>query len=105
MQVNVMKKYLGVIQPFSCLFTSTMTALSRKPAKGMIFVQNGGAPAGLEFARRAVSKIDGVFELEANHVAHLLIFEYDQDKVTLEQIRKVVENASRRAMIHSGSKG
>ncbi len=69
-----------------------------RKAKSMILIENGQAPHGLEFARRAVSKIDGVFDVEANHVSRLLIVEYDQDKVTLEQIQKIVEKARQRAM-------
>jgi len=71
--------------------------LRQKKAKSMIFVEDGEAHGGLELARRAVSKIDGVFDVEANHISHLLIFEYDQDKITLEQIQRIAEKARQRA--------
>jgi len=61
----------------------------------MIFVEDDGSRGGLERARRAISKIDGLFDVEANYISHLLVFEYDPDKITLEQIRRTVEKAWR----------
>ena len=73
-----------------------MADLRQRKAKSMIFVEDSEAHGGLELARRAVSKIDGLFDVEANHVSHLLIFEYDQDKITLEQIQRIAKKARQR---------
>ena len=77
-----------------------MAGQRQKIAKCMIFVEESEAPGALELARRAVSKVNGIFEVKANHVSHLLIFEYDQDKVALWQIQKIVEKARQRATSH-----
>lgn len=59
-------------------------------AKSMIHVAERGVPCSLEFAREAVSEIYGVYGCEANHITHTLTVEYDQDAVTLAQIRSAI---------------
>lgn len=59
----------------------------------MIFIDDYMAPGGLELTRNAVSKAIGVFSVEANYISRLLIFEYDQDLITREQIQKIAEKA------------
>lgn len=63
----------------------------------MIFIDDAEAPGGLELTRNAVSKVAGVFDVEANHVSRLLTFEYDQDKITIEQIQGVIEKTIQEA--------
>lgn len=62
-------------------------------AKSMIHVEEMGVPCGLEFAREAVSEIYGVYDCEANHITHTLTVEYDQETVTLAQIRIAINSS------------
>jgi copper chaperone CopZ len=55
--------------------------------KSVIHIPSNEAPCGLEKIRESVSKIVGVFDTETNHVNELLTVEYDQDRVSLDQIR------------------
>jgi copper chaperone CopZ len=64
-----------------------------RKAKSIIRVADTKAPNGLENAKEAVSKIDGVYECEANHILQMLSVEYDEDRVTLDQIRRSVKRA------------
>lgn len=64
-----------------------------RTAKSAIHAKAGEGPCGLENAKMAVSQIEGVFDVEANHVLDLIKVEYDQDRVTLAQIRRIVKNA------------
>jgi copper chaperone CopZ len=63
-------------------------------ARSLIRVTNSEAPCGLEQAREAVSKIPGVFDVDANHLSNLLTVDYDQDRVTVAQIRRAIREAS-----------
>ena len=47
----------------------------------------------MEKARGAVSEIPGIFDVEANHLSNLLTIDYDQDRVSLAQIRRTIEEA------------
>ena len=60
-------------------------------AKGTIHVSDNKVPCGLEEAKEMVSQIKGVLDVESNHLTHLLSIEYDPQKVTLDQIRKAVD--------------
>jgi copper chaperone CopZ len=64
-----------------------------RTAKSAIHAKAGEGPCGLENAKMAVSQIEGVFDVEANHVLDLIKVEYDQDRVTLAQIRRIVKKA------------
>ncbi len=64
-------------------------------ARSLIYVSSNEAPYGLEKAREAVSKIPGIFDVDANHLNNLLTIDYDQDRVTLAQIRRTIKEASR----------
>jgi hypothetical protein len=82
-----------------------MLGSQRKTAKSMIFVGNGEAPATLELARRAISRMDGVFAAEANYVDHILTVEYDQGKVTTDKLEEAIEKARRKARRRSTKGG
>jgi hypothetical protein len=62
-------------------------------ARSLIYVKSSEAPCGLEKAREAVSKIPGIFDVDANHLNNLLVIDYDQDRVTLAHIRLVIRTA------------
>lgn len=62
-------------------------------AKSMIHVEETGVPCGLEPAREVVSEIYGVYSCEANHITHTLTVEYDQNSVTLAQIRIAINSS------------
>jgi copper chaperone CopZ len=47
----------------------------------------------LEKAKGAVSEIPGILDVEANHLSNLLTIDYDQDRVSLAQIRRTIEEA------------
>lgn len=64
-----------------------------RTAKSAIHAKAGEGPCGLENAKMALSQIEGVFDVEANHVLDLIKVEYDQDRVTLAQIRRIVKKA------------
>ena len=64
-----------------------------RTARSVISVPSSEAPCGLEYAREAVSKITGILDVEANHVNEMLIVEYDQERVTLDQIRRTIKEA------------
>jgi Heavy-metal-associated domain len=69
-------------------------SIQERKAKGTIHVESREGPCRLENAKEVVSKMKGVFSVEANHVSHMLTIQYDPDKVTLDQIRKTVESNS-----------
>ena len=48
-------------------------------------------PCSLQNAKMAISQIEGVFDVEANHVLGLIKVEHDQDRLTLAQIRRIVK--------------
>jgi hypothetical protein len=62
-------------------------------AKSLIYVASSEAPCGLEKVRETVSKIPGIFDVDANHLNDLLTIDYDQDRVTLAQIRRTIKEA------------
>jgi len=62
-------------------------------ARSLIHVASIDAPCGLEKVREAVSKIPGIFDVDANHVNSILAIEYDQDRATLAQIRRTIREA------------
>jgi copper chaperone CopZ len=62
-------------------------------AKSLIHVASSEVPCGLEKAREAVSKIPGIFDVDANHLNDLLTIDYDQDRVTLARIRRTIREA------------
>jgi copper chaperone CopZ len=62
-------------------------------ARSLIHVASNEAPCGLEKVREAVSKIPGIFDVDANHVNSLLAIDYDQDRATLAQIRRTIREA------------
>jgi hypothetical protein len=62
-------------------------------ARSLVSVTSSEAPCGLEKAREAVSKIPGVFDVDANHLNNLLTIDYDQDRVSLAQIRRTIREA------------
>jgi copper chaperone CopZ len=62
-------------------------------ARSLIYVKSSEAPCGLEKVREAVSKIPGIFDVDANHLNNLLVIDYDQDRVTLARIRRVIREA------------
>ena len=45
----------------------------------------------IEEAREAISKLDGVLKVEANHVTRMFYVEYDPEKISFENIRKEVK--------------
>ena len=47
----------------------------------------------MEKARGAVSEIPGIFDVDANHLSNLLTIDYDQDRVSLAQIRRTIKEA------------
>ena len=61
--------------------------------KSLIHVASSGARCQLEKARGAVSEIPGIFDVEANHLSNLLTIDYDQDRVSLAQIRRTIKEA------------
>lgn len=62
-------------------------------ARSLIYVASSDAPCGLGKAREVVSKIPGIFDVDANHLNNLLAIDYDQDRVTLAQIRRAISQA------------
>jgi copper chaperone CopZ len=62
-------------------------------ARSLIYVASSEVPCELEKAREVVSKIPGIFDVEANHLSNLLMIDYDQDRVTLAQIRRAIREA------------
>jgi hypothetical protein len=62
-------------------------------ARSLIYVKSSEAPCGLEKVREAVSRIPGIFDADAYHVSNLLAIDYDQDRVTLDQIRRTIREA------------
>jgi copper chaperone CopZ len=62
-------------------------------AKSRVYVASSEALCELEKAREAVSKIPGIFDVDANHLNDLLTIAYDQDRVTLARIRRTIREA------------
>jgi copper chaperone CopZ len=62
-------------------------------SRSLIYVASSEASCGLEKAREAVSKVPGIFDVDANHLNNLLTINYDRDRVTLAQIRRTVREA------------
>jgi hypothetical protein len=50
-------------------------------------------PCSLQNAKMSASQIEGVFDVEENHVLGLIKVEHDQDRLTLAQIRRIVNKA------------
>jgi copper chaperone CopZ len=61
--------------------------------RSLIYVATSGARCQLEKARGAVSEIPGIFDVDANHLSNLLTIDYDQDRVSLAQIRRTIKEA------------
>ena len=61
-------------------------------AMGQIYVHNDGVFCRLEEAKELILRIKGVLNVETNHMSDKLVVEYDPEKVTLDQIRKTIEN-------------
>jgi hypothetical protein len=66
-----------------------------RKAMGQIYVRNNGALCRLEEAKELVLRIKGVLNVETNHMSDMLVIDYDPEKVTLDQIRKTVENGDK----------
>jgi copper chaperone CopZ len=62
-------------------------------ARSVVRIESNGAHCGLEAARDAILKMDGIFDVDANHLSETLAVEYDSEKVTLDQIRNEIKNA------------
>jgi copper chaperone CopZ len=89
------KKYSKLICQFSTIKSQSDGEELMQMARSLIYVPSSEAPHGLEKVTEAVSKIPGIFDIEANHLNNLLTIDYDQDRVTLAQIRKTIREASR----------
>jgi copper chaperone CopZ len=59
--------------------------------KSVIHIPGNEARCGLEKISESVSKIVGVFDTETNHISDTLTVEYDQDRVSLDQIRRTIK--------------
>lgn len=66
-----------------------MATPRKRRAKCTIHVDEGND--GLEAAQKSVSKLEGILDVRANHISHMLGIEYDPDKITIEEIRKEIE--------------
>ena len=70
--------------------------MEEKVASGTILFGNGNQIRDMwrrmEEARDAISKIDGVLKVEANHVTRMFYVEYDPEKISFEKIRKEVKS-------------
>jgi hypothetical protein len=68
-------------------------------ASGTIRYRNGDLlqqrSSRWEDARDAISRLDGVTKVETNHITHMFYIEYDPEKTSFEQIRKVVRSHSK----------
>jgi hypothetical protein len=67
-----------------------MTTKTKRRAKCSVHVDEGND--GLEAAAKSVSRLKGVLAVKGNHISHMLGIEYDPDKVTIEEIRRTIEN-------------
>jgi copper chaperone CopZ len=61
--------------------------------RSLIYVATSEASCQLEKARGAVSEIPGIFDVDANHLSNLLTIDYDQERVSLAQIRRTIREA------------
>ena len=70
--------------------------MEEKVASGTIRFGNGSQILDMwrrmEEARDAISKMDGVLKVEANHVTHMFYVEYDPGRISFERIRKEVKS-------------
>jgi hypothetical protein len=73
--------------------------------RSLIYVASSGAVCQLEKARVAVSEIPGILDVDANHLSNLLMIDYDQDRVSLAQIRKTIREACERQLVIISLKG
>jgi len=64
-----------------------------RKAVSVIYGKASEGTCALENAKQAVLQIDGVFDVEANHILGMLKVQYDQDRVTLDRIRRTVKEA------------
>jgi copper chaperone CopZ len=64
-----------------------------RKAVSVIYGKVSEGTCALENAKQAVLQIDGVFDVEANHILGMLKVQYDQDRVTLDRIRRTVKEA------------
>ena len=65
-------------------------------ASGTILFGNGNQIQDewrrMEEAGAAITKLNGVLKVEANHVTHMFYVEYDSEKISFERIRKEVKS-------------
>ena len=66
------------------------TTVDTSRATSTFRVFDDGDALQMENARRRVQRLEGVLNVEADHISHVMSVEYNSDRISLSEIKKAV---------------